>query len=146
MNFASQRLPITLAAIGGILIGLSHLWPYIVDKRKLIDPVQVRQIEAASMQGHVAAHTVDEGQDATGPGNDAESIPSPDGPPPGNNETRQRELLLAIAHVKRVEFLADIAPVYVHWLGVVLAAAGCILFPVQLLRRQKAEEQAEVLQ
>ncbi len=129
--------------MGGLLIAVSHLWPYIVDKRKLINPEQVRQMVADSMQGHDGAHSVGGGQNAATDGTDAESVPSGT---PLPNEARQRELLLAIAHVKRVEFLADIAPIYVHWLGVALAAAGCILFPVQLLRRQKAEEQAEVVQ
>ena len=47
------------------------------------------------------------------------------------------------AAIDRAMFMRETAPMYTRYIGAVLAAVGCILYPVQLLMRQAEAEAAQ---
>jgi hypothetical protein len=115
------------------LIIVSFLWGYVVPTTS-INAEQVQDLTAAAAKGHEALSSDPSQQSAARP--DSEESQSPE-------ELAAREKN-ARAVIQRARFMRETAPKLINYVGVVLAAIGCVLYPLQLLARQaKVEAERE---
>jgi hypothetical protein len=132
MNLASSRLPLVLVASGGILIIVSFLWGYVVPTTS-INEEQVKALTAAAAERHKAVSVEPSQGSAARPDEESQS--------PEELAAREKT---ARAVIQRARFMRETAPKLINYIGVVLAAVGCVLYPLQLLARQaKVEAERE---
>jgi hypothetical protein len=153
MNLSSTKGPLVLVTIGGLLIVASFFWGRLVPVDRMIDKSRLEGLTVSSEKLHkIEASGAESSTDSESAGSDGfegGKEDSEQGALHGRSGERARILdpddirkqKESEAYMRRVLFLSETAPQLTRWLGVILAAAGSILYPVVLLR--KASEEAE---